>query len=286
MRIIAHLSDLHFGREDPRTVAALLSDLEALRPSVVAVSGDLTQRARPAQFRAARDFLDRIGAPLVVVPGNHDVPLWDVARRFLAPLGRYRGIVTPELAPVYVDDELHVVGVSTARSLTWKEGRISVEQIEALRRELCGAPGGARLRVVVAHHPFGTAHDRPAQRLVGRSGRALRALERCGLDLLLTGHLHRLANGALEHPVERLARTVLAFHAGTATSVRMRGEPNSYNAIEVDGQRLVLTIRSLADGRFVALQRRVFERGDAGWRAVDGVPVEAPAPAPFEARAP
>lgn len=285
MRIIAHLSDLHFGREDPRTVAALLSDLEALRPSVVAVSGDLTQRARRAQFRAARGFLDRIGAPLVVVPGNHDVPLWDVTRRFLSPLGRYRRIVTPELAPVYVDDELHVVGVSTARSLTWKEGRISLEQIEALRRELCGAPGD-RLRVVVAHHPFGTAHDRPHQRLVGRSGRALRALERCGLDLLLTGHLHQLANGALEHPVERPVRTVLAFHAGTATSTRIRGEPNSYNAIEVSGSRLVLTIRSLSGGRFVALQRRVFERGDAGWRAADGVPVEAPAPAPLEAPAP
>jgi 3',5'-cyclic AMP phosphodiesterase CpdA len=244
----------------------------------VVVSGDLTQRARRAQFRAAKDFLDRIAAPQVVVPGNHDVPLWDVARRFLSPLGRYRRIVTAQLAPVYVDDELHVAGVSTARAFTWKEGRISLEQIEALRGEFCGEAARNRLHVMVAHHPFGAAPDNPRQRVAGRSGRALRALEGCGLDLILTGHLHRLAHGELEHPVERLTRGVLAFHAGTATSVRLRGEPNSYNWIEVDGARLVLTIRSLAGASFETVQRRVFERGASGWRAADGIPVEAAAP--------
>jgi 3',5'-cyclic AMP phosphodiesterase CpdA len=280
MRTIAHLSDLHFGREDARVVAALLEDLETLRPSVVAVSGDLTQRAREGQFRAAREFLDGIAAPQVVVPGNHDVPLWDVVRRFASPLGRYARLVTPELAPMYADDELHVVGVSTARSFTWKEGRISLAQIEALRQELCKDVRRDRLRVLVAHHPFGASPDRPRQAVAGRSGRALRALEGCGLDVVLTGHLHRLANGELAHPVERLARTVLAFHAGSATSVRLRGEPNSYNWIEVEGSRLVLTIRSFVGGRFGTLQRRVFERGLTGWRAADAAPIEAPAPAP------
>jgi 3',5'-cyclic AMP phosphodiesterase CpdA len=278
MRTLAHLSDLHFGREDPAVVAALLADLETLRPSVVAVSGDLTQRARRSQFRAAREFLDRIAAPLVVVPGNHDVPLYDLVRRFISPLGRYARLVTPVLAPVYADDEILVAGVATARSLTWKEGRISLEQIEALRRELCREGAPERLRVLVAHHPFGTAADRPRERVAGRSGRALRALTACGLDVVLTGHLHRLSHGELEHPVERLGRSVLAFHAGSATSVRRRGEPNSYNWIEVDGPRLALTIRSYAGGRFATVQRRRFERVQDGWRSADGAPVEAPAP--------
>jgi 3',5'-cyclic AMP phosphodiesterase CpdA len=278
MRTIAHLSDLHFGREDPDVVAALLAELGERRPTVVAVSGDLTQRARPTQFRAARAFLDRIEAPQVVVPGNHDVPLYDVVRRFTSPLGRYARFVTPELEPAYADDALHVLGVSTARSLTWKEGRISLDQIEALRRRFCDGAAPPRLRVLVAHHPFGAAADGARPRVAGRSGRALRVLAGCGLDLLLTGHLHRLAHGELEHPVERLSRAVLAFHAGSATSVRLRGEPNSYNWIEVDGPRLVLTIRSFAGDRFATVQRRVFERGDAGWRAADGAPIEAPAP--------
>lgn len=280
MRTIAHLSDLHFGREDPAVVAALLADLEALRPSLVAVSGDLTQRARRSQFRAAREFLDRIPAPRVVVPGNHDVPLYDLVRRFASPLGRYARLVTPVLAPVYADDELLVAGVSTARSLTWKEGRISLEQIEALRRELCREAASGKLRVLVAHHPFGTAADRPRARVAGRSGRALHALAACGLDVVLTGHLHRLAHGELEHPVERLARSVLAFHAGSATSVRLRGEPNSYNWLEVDGPRLALTVRTYAGGRFVAAQQRRFERVQEAWRSADGAPVEAPAPLP------
>ena len=277
MRTIAHLSDLHFGREDPRVVAALLAELDARRPTLVAVSGDLTQRARRAQFEAARAFLDRIAAPKIVVPGNHDVPLYDLVRRTLSPLGRYARTISSDLAPVYEDDELHVAGVTTARSLTWKEGRISLAQIDALRARFC--VDARRLRVLVAHHPLSPPAHRPRQRLVGRSGRALRALAGCGLDVVLSGHLHRLAHGALAHPVERLARTVLAFHAGSSTSVRLRGEPNSYNWLEVDGPRVALTIRSYAGAGFATVQHRLFERGEDGWRAVDGVPVEADAPA-------
>ncbi len=279
MKTIAHLSDLHFGREEPRVVEALLADLADLRPTVVAVSGDLTQRARVAQFRAARAFLDRIPAPRVVVPGNHDVPLYDVARRFLSPLGRYERIVTPDLSPVYADDALYVAGVSTARSLTWKEGRISLAQIEDLRRRFCG-DGAGRLHVLVAHHPLAAPADHPRLRVAGRSGRALRALAECHLEVLLTGHLHRRANGELERPVERLARSILAFHAGTATSVRLRDEPNSYNWLEVDGPRIVLAVRSFDGAAFRTVQRRVFERRDDGWRAANNRAIETPAPLP------
>ncbi len=280
MRTLAHVSDLHFGRDDPRVVEALADELSVRRPSLLAVSGDLTQRARAGQFRAARAFLDRIPAPRVVVPGNHDVPLYDVVRRFAAPLERYTRLVTPELAPSYLDDELHVAGVSTARSLTWKEGRISTAQIARLAEAFC-APGGAeRLKVVVAHHPFAATAERPRLRVAGRSVRALRALAGCGLDLILTGHLHHGSHGALEHPAERLSRRVLAFHAGSATSDRLRGEPNAYNWIEVDGPRLALAVRAFAGRRFVTAIERSFERRADGWRAADGAPVPVVTDAP------
>ena len=115
MRRIAHISDLHFGTEDPPVAAGLLVDLAEHRPHVVAVSGDLTQRARDSQFASAKAYLDQIPFPKIVVPGNHDQPLFNLAHRFLWPLHRYQKWITPELRPVLQDEELTVVGINTAR---------------------------------------------------------------------------------------------------------------------------------------------------------------------------
>ena len=109
MRTIAHVSDLHFGREDPALVAALQEDLKGAAPDLVAVSGDLTQRARRREFEAARDFLQALGMPMLAVPGNHDIPLFDVARRLLRPLDRYRQYIHADDNPFYVDAELAVL---------------------------------------------------------------------------------------------------------------------------------------------------------------------------------
>jgi 3',5'-cyclic AMP phosphodiesterase CpdA len=270
VRTIAHLSDLHFGREDPRAVEALAADLAALAPTLVAVSGDLTQRARRAEFAAARAFLARIAAPRLVVPGNHDVPLFDVARRFLSPLGRFRRYVSAELAPVYEDDELLVLGLTTARSLTWKGGRVSHAQMEALREAFCrGAPG--RLHVLVAHHPFSPPEGRPRQAIVGRAAAALSALATCGLDLVLTGHLHREFAGDLAG--HTLARSVLALHAGSAVSRRLRGEANSFNLVRVRGpQRVEVELRAFDGAEFRTVRTVRFLRTGEGWVAIGEPP--------------
>jgi 3',5'-cyclic AMP phosphodiesterase CpdA len=266
---LAHLSDLHFGREDPRAVAAILADLDALAPALVAVSGDLTQRARRAEFERARAFLRRIAAPTLVVPGNHDVPLFDVPRRFLAPLGRFRAYVTPDLAPTWEDDEVLVAGVNTARSFTWKGGRVSLEQMEALRGVFCrGDP--ARLHVLVAHHPFSPPEGRPREAIVGRAAAALAALSGCGLDVVLTGHLHREFTGDLAgHTV---ARAALALHAGSAVSRRLRGEANSYNLVRVRGPRVEVELRVFDGARFVSARTTRFLRTGEGWAAIGEAP--------------
>src|ERR1700722_10258980 len=119
MRTIAHISDLHFGSEDPRLAEGLLADLAEVRPALVAVSGDLTQRARRGQFAAARAVLSRIPFPQLVVPGNHDIPFYDLGRRFLRPLNRFRRYITHDLNPTFADEEMLVVGINTARSATW-----------------------------------------------------------------------------------------------------------------------------------------------------------------------
>jgi 3',5'-cyclic AMP phosphodiesterase CpdA len=217
-RILLHISDLHFGRVPAGMAASLLAAAREIKPDVVVVSGDLTQRARVVEFEEARSFLDRLEFPTIVIPGNHDVPLYNPYGRFVQRLARYRRIITDDLAPSYVDDEVAVVGVNTARSLTWKGGRINARQIAQVRSELCEVPPGVT-RVVVTHHPHGVA------RL------ALRAWSSCGADVLLCGHLH--IAGA-----EIFGRTVVV-NAGTAISTRMRGQENSFNVVKVEGRESV-----------------------------------------------
>src|SRR5215210_6582583 len=115
MRKVVHLSDLHFGRVDESVLKPLIQTVEELKPDVVAVSGDLTQRARSHQFKEARAFLDALPGHQIVVPGNHDVPLWNVFARFLQPLTKYRRYITQELRPFYSDEELAIMGINTAR---------------------------------------------------------------------------------------------------------------------------------------------------------------------------
>src|SRR5438045_6660149 len=128
MRTVVHVSDLHFGRIDRTLVEPLIATIQALHPHVVAVSGDLTQRAREREFREARLFLDRLPSPQIVVPGNHDVPLHNVFKRFVDPLKVYRRCISDNLAPFYADEEIAMAGVNTERSLRWKGGRINSEQ--------------------------------------------------------------------------------------------------------------------------------------------------------------
>src|SRR6185436_538086 len=137
MRTVIHLSDLHFGRVDERLLDPLIKTITEAKPSLVAVSGDLTQRARSQQFIEARAFLDALPQPQIVVPGNHDIPLHNIFARFLQPLDKYRRYITDELQPGFADEEMVVVGVSTARSLTFKGGRINQEQVALVRDKMC-----------------------------------------------------------------------------------------------------------------------------------------------------
>jgi 3',5'-cyclic AMP phosphodiesterase CpdA len=236
MRTLVHLSDLHFGRVDPDLLAPLARQVHALAPQVVVVSGDLTQRARHAEFAAARAWLDRLPAPQIIVPGNHDIALYNLYRRFVTPLKRFRRHITPDLAPFYADAEIAVAGLNTARSLTVKDGRVNRMQLEHLRARFDGLAPDV-VRVVVTHHPFelppGTADD-----LVGRAGVAMRAFADCGVDILLSGHLHASDAGstAARYPIDDFAAVVV--QAGTATSTRGRGEVNSFNVLRIDTDRV------------------------------------------------
>src|SRR3954469_17037950 len=195
MRTIAHISDLHFGRVDPPVAEALVSDVHAFAPTLVVASGDFTQRARVGQYKAAAEFMKRLPGPQMVVPGNHDIPLYNVVRRFFFPLTRYRRYISPDLRPVYRDEELLVVGINSARPFTWspngfwKDGKISDEQLIDIRTRACDAPASV-FKVVVTHHPFIPPPNLRKKGIIHSSRRALDEMEECVIDMLLAGHLH------------------------------------------------------------------------------------------------
>ena len=269
MRVVVQLSDLHFGAIDERLLAPLRERVHALSPHLVVVSGDLTQRAKPHQFDAARRWLDGLPRPQVVVPGNHDVPLYNVALRFLTPLRRYRRHFSADLEPSFVDDEIAVMGVSTARALVFKGGRINEAQIERVRAAFCRLPDHMT-KVVVTHHPFDMPDDWEDQgQVAGRAEKALRRLAKCGADVYVSGHLHKSHSGELASPLELQGVAPLFVAAGTATSTRGRGEQNSFNVLRMGPREIEVEHHEWDDGRgdFAVAQVRRFARADGGWRA-------------------
>lgn len=276
MNRLAHISDLHFGTVKPALAEGLLDRLQTLEPDLVVVSGDLTQRARSRQYRAARQYLDRIPYPKIVVPGNHDVPLYHVYNRFLHPLKNYTRYITDDLTPMYRDDHLAVLGINTARSFTRKDGRLSVAQIRMIYQRFCGLPPEV-FRVLVTHHPFLPPPGRP-QRVVGRAEKALRYLEKCRLGLVLSGHYHMSYADGSHAAYGALQSSVLVVQAGTATSSRTRKERNAFNFIRrIDG-KVMLDVYMWDGSTFVSERREIYQRnGRKRWekQTAENIPNDA-----------
>ena len=226
---LVHLSDLHFGTESPPALAALERALATLEPSLVVVSGDLTQRARRREFAAARRFVDALPGEHVVVPGNHDIPLFDPVARTLWPFRRYREAFGPTRTALIEHGPVRLVAVNSVRPERHSSGRVGRgrrRHVEALAR---AAPPGA-LTVVVTHHPLGSLRgDAPP----GERRRTLERWRRAGVALVLSGHEHRpflYRSGGDDAPDD----APWLLNAGTAISRRLRHEaPNSFNVVDV-----------------------------------------------------
>lgn len=260
MRRILHVSDLHFGRDRPELLDPLVETINGLAPDLVAISGDFTQRARIAQFRDAQAFLARLTPPWLAVPGNHDTPLDNLFVRLLVPWQRYRRYISADLEPAWEDDEVAIVGVNTVNHLAWQRGRIGGHTV----RRVCAAfegHRGRRLHIAMLHHPLEHAEDVDKRLMKGARG-ALRQLGECGADLVLSGHLHT----SHARPFVDEAG-VLFVQAGTGLSSRMRGEPNDFNLLTVEGRRVAIEQWAAdSDHRFAPIRSAGFEKHGAAWQ--------------------
>ena len=274
MARIVHLSDLHFGAHDPRLVEAVERRIDDAKPDLTVISGDFTQRARTEQFEQACQFLDRLkaaGHEVLGVPGNHDVPLYDVLRRFLSPLTRYRRYIDQTLCPFHELPDAAVLGINTARSLTFKDGRINEDQV-AYIRDTFSRTRADTARILVTHHPLFAlpVGDGPELgKAIGRQELALDAVADAGVDLLLAGHNHR----ASTHHAKELvtdAGPALVIQAGTATSTRLRDEEQSFNLLEVGDAEVTVAVQAWDGSGYASRDAQRFVRRGDHWETATG----------------
>ena len=268
MARLVHLSDLHFGAHDDKLVEAVEAQVDDLKPDLVVISGDFTQRARTEQFREACEFLERLqhsGHEVLGVPGNHDVPLYDVLRRFLSPLARYRRFIDDSLCPFVELPGVAVLGINTARSLTFKDGRINKEQVQFIRDTFSRAPSEA-VRILVTHHPLLALEVAgEVERGIGRQEMALDAVEESGVDMLLAGHNHHATSQDASDLITR-AGGVLVVQAGTATSTRVREQEQSFNSIDIADGSVTVTVHGWNGETFDAKDSNRYSWHDGRWK--------------------
>jgi len=257
MRTVVHLSDLHFGRVDRGIIAPLTERILSIQPDLIAVSGDLTQRARRRQFRRAAAFLDTLPFPKLIVPGNHDVPFFNLPARLWNPFGGYRRWISEDLEPAFMDDELAMIGLNSARALIIKgRGRLNDEQIERAVARLRTLPP-AQIKVIVTHHPFDLPEGVRPENLVGGASIAMQRFAAVGADLFLAGHLHISHVGHTAGRYNIAGHSALVVQAGTL-STRGRGELNSFNVLRIARPELTIERYTWEPGG------RSFDRSYAG----------------------
>lgn len=235
-------------------VEALGEGIRQLAPDVLVVSGDLTQRARSRQFEEAAEFLARFSCPKVVVPGNHDIPLYNVFARFTQPFTKYARFIDPNLEPVFEDDEVLIAGLTTAQPFRWAGGFLQASALPRVLPRLERVKG--KLKVIVTHHPLDLFNDETGRRLLG-----------AGPDLLLAGHLHASSARATVKLNPVAHRSAIVVQAGTSSSTRLREERNAFNLIETSpGQVSVLRYTASETGQqFLTAEPAIFTLGPQGW---------------------
>lgn len=269
-RVIMQISDIHLGPYfNHERGELIIREAHEIQPDLLVIAGDLVMRADfKAQWLMARDYIEQLPQPRLIVMGNHDVPQYNQIARYLWPTARYRKYISPILNPVWECEDMVVVGMNTARSFTIQGGKLSLEQIGWMERTLKRYPEQFCKVVVMHHHVLAPPGDREKKAIVN-ADLAIAAMDRAGAELVLCGHIHTSFTGnTLEAAANLKAGTIIA-QSGTATSTRgrrwMRGK-NAFNIIEIEEQVIRISQRMyLGDvERFVPVSEHVFPRRSGG----------------------
>ncbi|MCF1709857.1 metallophosphoesterase [Tabrizicola sp. J26] len=265
MTRLVHLTDLHFGLERADLIDPLREALTVCLPDFVAVSGDLTHRARHGQFQRAMTFLHGLGLPFLVIPGNHDVPLINLAARLFAPFRSYRAGASPDLAPFAEVGPLRLYGTNTADPWRWRRGRLRRAEIDRILQAARTSPPEA-INILVCHHPL---EEPPGfDRGETRGARAaLPALAEAGIRIVLSGHLHHWSIGlgiGLDRP-----RPLFQMQCGTALCARAGESDHGFAVLDVEGPHLSVTpwIHAPATNAFAPRPAQAFTFRDGLWHS-------------------
>jgi 3',5'-cyclic AMP phosphodiesterase CpdA len=266
---ILQVSDIHFGSpHKPEVSDALLELIAGRAPDLVVIAGDLTQRAKPREFRQARRWADAMARPWLAVPGNHDVPMYRFWERLFVPFGAYRRHFDANLEPEFEDDELFVIGINSAFNWTIKDGSVSRRQLRRVEEVLANAPRG-KVRVAVVHHELVPAPRFGSQKVLSNARPLVEILAAGGVELVLSGHLHQAYCALAESYYPGIGGPMLVAHSGTSSSSRGRGCERGRNTgywIEIAPETIRLTHLEWNAGRaeFESRALHEFPRGLAG----------------------
>ena len=262
---ILHVSDLHVGaHESPDAGASLAALVERLRPELIVASGDLTHRGRRDQHERAGAFLRALGAPVVAVPGNHDIP-YTFPARFTRPWAEFERL-WETTRPVYVSNSVCLVGINSVRPWRHQSGAVRDGQLDWAVSRLAAAPPGA-LRIVALHHQLGGAPWRTRKRPVARRDHVLGTLVDAGAELVVSGHTHQGAV-AERHEFEVWSENQRGAVVATAPGLgqprpHRRGEARGLLVYETDERSLTVHTYIWRDGDWHLTAERRFPRGTA-----------------------
>lgn len=264
MKIIIHLSDLHFGKNRPILEKKLLDIVNLYRSDLVVVSGDITQRATAEEFRQAQRFFALFSCPIIAIPGNHDIPpFFSFRGRFSRPYKNYHKYISQTTEPFYIDEELAISGVDSVCPAKFYEGRLNVRQFPKVQKEFSKL-SPKMMKIIIMHHPLNLPLRYPGK-VIGKARMALNFFQTVGVDLVLSGHLHSTLH-KYRNALYRIPRKgPLIIHAGTAISSRMRTEPNSFNVIIIYRKHIKVKRYEFRKTKFVIARIEKFRKKTQGW---------------------
>jgi 3',5'-cyclic AMP phosphodiesterase CpdA len=272
MKTIVHLSDLHFGRVDYKRIKPLVTLLQKIDPELIVISGDFTQRAKEEEFIEAKKFIEDLKKPLFVVPGNHDIPLYNIYRRFRSPFKKYLKFISSDLSPYYQDKDIAILGINSVRRFTISSGRISKKQIKEAESRLEKLDDKI-LKIIVCHHPFDLpikkdTHHKHTHKVVARSKLVIKKFSKYKVDVFLSGHLHlqHVGDTTIRYKIKDFQSLIV--QAGTAISIRRRGEPVSFNVLKLTKEKI--TVETFAGNHNESTYENIFTetffKTSEGWR--------------------